>query len=490
MGISLILAGLLFLVVPTVNIVDVMPDFIGYFLIFGGLSKLKHIDSYMKKASGLAMIMAIVNLTKPVAFIVCTMGEGDASASNITTATLIYLVIELIYGINFIRTLFAGFLNLGYQFENGSVEKQKLVGRFLFKRKRLSREHSVMNPQSAEHKRTVGKSGGLKAVVYVSLPKRKAIFAGVDALSVFTVVFFTVRCIFTLVPELSTLAYTLTVSGTYEQVNNTALRLILMAFCVVAGLLLGIAWYVSVRKYLRGVCKDTAFIEKLSDAYRTRVTENSYVMRSIRYSGFEKIAYPAILLGGDLFIDRADLIPDLIPAVLFIFALFMMRKSLFSQKLSFTLLGVYCAVSTAGAVCQYLSLGSHYADTGAEMPFAASLFGVLFPVMKGLFTLILLVFLNSQHRYIDLNFQRAPIYSKGRLTVGTILMIAAQIGSAVGYYTDIISDDLMHFPVKMGDFVWDANVYVSFGSFVVYLVGAVVLLGGIDHVSARLAGKE
>ena len=49
MGLGLVLAGLSFLIVPSVGIIDIMPDFIGYALILKGLSKLSVCSSDLQR---------------------------------------------------------------------------------------------------------------------------------------------------------------------------------------------------------------------------------------------------------------------------------------------------------------------------------------------------------------------------------------------------------------------------------------------------------
>ena len=118
MGFSLILAGLFFLIVPTVNLIDLFPDFVGYLLIFAGLARLKRIDGYMAKCAHYALVMALLSLAKPLALVFSLTDYSDAQSSNITTATLIFAVIELIFGFLLFKNLFDGFANLGYQYEN------------------------------------------------------------------------------------------------------------------------------------------------------------------------------------------------------------------------------------------------------------------------------------------------------------------------------------------------------------------------------------
>ena len=490
MGFSLILAGLFFLIVPTVNVVDIFPDFIGYLLIFAGLAKLKRIDGYMEKCAHYALVMAIVNLAKPIALLFCLTDYSDAQSSNITTATLIFLVIELIFGILLFKNLFSGFANLGYQYEDSQKRTRvKLLGRFAPVRKPLSYEHSVKNKQSSEYKRLM-RAERLHAVKYVSLPRRKAIFKGLDTFSVFTYIFFAVHCVLTLIPELTTLAYTLNIDGSYKQVENSGLRLMLIAICLFLGTILGISWFCIASKYLKGVKRDNFFTERLWNAYRNKFSDNPDVMRSVRYGGFYKLILAALVFGGDLFLDATDFFPDLITAVLLIIAFVYFRKSLPLFKTLITTSSVYALLSAVALGIQAYSYGDFYAATGMDDPWGVKVFSVLFPVIKGVFLAIVLLITVSQLKYVNRNFSRRPLYVKGHLLWGTAIIAVSQIGSAVGYHTDIISDELLHFFIKVRTAAFPVNIYISITSFVVYIFGIIIFLGGFDIVSKKLAGKE
>jgi hypothetical protein len=264
----------------------------------------------------------------------------------------------------------------------------------------------------------------------------------------------------------------------------------LLGFCLAVGTVLGVGWYLSMRRYIRGVKGDRGFIQKLEDAYETKVNSSPDVMRSIRYNGFCKLMIPMLLFGGELFLDGCDCIPDIIPAVLLIAVLVSMRDYIPWGKLSFALASVYALLSAVAAVCQYNTFGSYYSYMMTEKPLYIEIYGYVFPAMKVLFAVMLVFLLVMQIKYVDRNFKLAPLYSKGRFIVGSLIMAAAQLISAVGYFTDIISEDMIHFPVKIGRLIFEANVYVSFGSLIIYMAGFFVYFGALDHVNNRLAGKE
>lgn len=487
MGLGLILAGFIFLIVPTVNIIDVMPDFIGYVLIFAGLARLKRIDAYLYKASHYALVLAGINAAKPVLLFLSLGGNETTRSSNIATATLIFLVLDILFGILFVKSLFDGFSDIGYQFGSSKGKKSKLVGRFAAKRRSILHGDSVLCRESSAYKRILeGKR--LHPQKYVPMPYRSAVFSGVDGAYVFTVVFFILRSLLTLLPELATLDYTVGSDGMYTNAGSEGLRLVLMGLCFALGLAVGIIWYLVVAKYIKRVRKDKVFINDLESAYAARITDNPDIRRSIRYGSFAKLVFAALIFGGDLFIDKFDFIPDIIPAVLLMLAFIRFYKDLFIPPLS----AVTAAINTAlCGFCLYLQVSvSEYGEFYDEVLWQRELFKVMFPISKALFTALVVLLLISQLKYMKKCFKRAPVYSRGKLITGTCIVAASQIGSAVGYFTDIISDDLLHFPVQIGRAVFNANVYISFTSLVVYVVGMILFLGGIEIIQNKLAGKE
>lgn len=76
MGSGLVLAGLAFLLVPSVGIIDLMPDFIGYALILGGISKLTALNGDIERARVKFRFLFYVTLLR--AFMIIPLGMiGD-----------------------------------------------------------------------------------------------------------------------------------------------------------------------------------------------------------------------------------------------------------------------------------------------------------------------------------------------------------------------------------------------------------------------------
>ena len=79
MGFGLIIAGLIFLVNPCYNVIDILPDFVGFFLIFRGLSKMAPLDSDLDDSRTVFSHLALIDRSKYLVFYLLVMGRGGSA---------------------------------------------------------------------------------------------------------------------------------------------------------------------------------------------------------------------------------------------------------------------------------------------------------------------------------------------------------------------------------------------------------------------------
>ncbi len=144
MGFGLIIAGFVFLVNPSFNVIDVLPDFIGFFLIFRGLTRLAQIDPDLDDSRTVFSHLALIDVSKYLAFYLLVMGKGgnmigpdglpvDAlsqRASNetfILVITFVYAVIEVIFFIPAVNKLFSGVDGVSRKTSAGFPEKSSVT---------------------------------------------------------------------------------------------------------------------------------------------------------------------------------------------------------------------------------------------------------------------------------------------------------------------------------------------------------------------------
>ena len=92
MGTGLIFIGFLFLINPELITLDVFPDFIGFFLIARGLSKLALLEERIASARKWALFLSLTSVLKLLA---CTITFSTRIESTRLTVCFFFLVAEL-----------------------------------------------------------------------------------------------------------------------------------------------------------------------------------------------------------------------------------------------------------------------------------------------------------------------------------------------------------------------------------------------------------
>lgn len=222
-GIGYIIAAAVFLCNPVINIVDILPDFIGYLLLIRGLRQLSYISEPAREAKLYASRLMWVTLIK---FLISVAIEiWSSSVLSQPTMRLTYALVfsawELVLFIPMLNRLLESVSMLGLMHDS-----------------------------------------------------RAAIF-GSDQLRILGIVFYSVRVACCMLPEFVYLQsaeelYTVYADNRIVLDYSTYRPYLVVLFGAIA-LVWGIAWCISLCKYLRRVKKDPVF----SDAVCRRLQENS-----------------------------------------------------------------------------------------------------------------------------------------------------------------------------------------------------------------------
>ncbi len=148
-----IFTALLILANPNVHIIDILPDFIAYFLIFSVISEASELAPHFAQAKEACKRLAILCLLKiPASFITVTARAKNIHDTNlIPTFAIIFAVFEMILGYTLIYHASEGLFYLGertdaaalispFQIKSGKVEteiKTQSGSRSFFKRRHL-----------------------------------------------------------------------------------------------------------------------------------------------------------------------------------------------------------------------------------------------------------------------------------------------------------------------------------------------------------------
>jgi len=275
---------------PAYAIIDPLPDFLGYALICIALSRLRDVNSYFEASSRAFTRLALVELLKlPVALSIFSWIALAERSTMLLLAAFCFAVGELILMTTAWRSFFEG-LTVFSEISDGSVA---LRGNMT---KRIMRA---------------------------------------------TLVFFYLREILIVLPELSVLSSQGYDESAFDFSQFTSLFRVLAYFVII---IIGIVWLVRIVRYLAVIGKDHALFESAKQVYEETVINKPGVgiRREIR-SALAVIA-AFMLLSADLTIDGMNVIPDTLAFIVAAVAFVMLRK--------------YSKLWRAGVIVSVLSSGT------------------------------------------------------------------------------------------------------------------------------------
>ena len=317
MNIGYIIIGLFFLLNPMINIIDVLPDFIGYALIVRGLMKYSSICENFKVAYSQFKLLLILSIAKvPCLAVHFIMGAADNVWGLLFTVC--FGIFEILFGIRAFAQLFDG---LSYC--------------------AMRSDTTVSDDFYAD----------------LNLPEKKlstGVFNHFDFISKFTIFFVIFKVVMSVLPELVLLD-----SGEFGTVTPDGIRSIsdyyifFVIFAFALTLVVGIYWFVRIREYFRGVAKDKEYLIALEDKYAATLKQDTYL--PIHRQIFASIAF---FIAGFIFLisipfDGINYIPRAIGAILLGVAALMLRKIYNKEyKKAFRFTMIYSGVSIVTWICQ------------------------------------------------------------------------------------------------------------------------------------------
>ncbi len=268
MGIGLVLIGFLFLINPDLITLDVIPDFIGYFLIARGLSRLALLEERIASARKWALFLSLTSVLKLLA---CTITFSTRIESTRLTVCFFFLVAEVWMSWLFCDNVFKGLQYLAIR-QNGDL--------------------------------------ALKSY---------------DLVHGFTTVFFMVKAGVNFLPQIPVIFYT-NIDADGDQVENytsmvksfRSVRSILFVLGAVVLVFLGVYTARILSAYLKRCRKDREFCENLLSAYRENVVQNESLQTRLAIKTAFFWFFLAFVCLADLYLDFINMIPKPLFA-LFIF---------------------------------------------------------------------------------------------------------------------------------------------------------------------------
>ena len=456
MGIAYILAGVFFLFNPNINVVDVLPDFIGYLLIYRGLFHASFLSDNLRQARDLIWKLAMITAVRAASAVLLPY------TSDTFTLLLVFIfaVLETMYALPAINTVFEGAYAVGTRLGCSSIYQTQ-------EKKKRTKQGTVI--------RTV---------------------EGAERFKVFTVVFFLVKTVATIIPELPSLQLTDDLSGSSRfQLPLAMLRPWMYIFLGFAVLVVGVVWLVRAVRYVNGLRRDSSLCEGIRRYFEDNVASEPGLMAAIRMRKVLFLIGFAALSSITFTLDGLNVLPNVISAVFLFFAFLMLLP-----KDKGALTGMILSVITGGFsignlfvqipyFSEYTAQDSYYITEAANMYGPVRICGMLeFFLLLLSFVWLIVLFcraVKGDTAYIGiLGAEHKPQYNadeRRQEMYRSVLsrMIAAGVTGVIYFGMEIASYTVsVHYPE-----FWIATFAVSI-VWVVMVIRAMV--GAFEDVYQRL----
>ncbi len=230
--------ALILLCNPNIHIIDILPDFIAYFLIFSVVCEAAGLSPHFAEARDAAKRLAILGLFKiPATFLAMAARAANTTDANlIPTFAIIFALFEIILGYTFVFHISEGLFYLGER-----SDATALISPFHIK----------------ERKRSAGeKAGSERFLLYRNQQP--------EVLRNLCILFIFVKAFCSFLPELLLLTRKQDFIGDTAG-QNAFLRLYpyVLTIAISLALAVGIYWLILSRAYMRTVRKEGRFLEAL-----------------------------------------------------------------------------------------------------------------------------------------------------------------------------------------------------------------------------------
>ncbi len=220
---ALIIFALILLINPNVHTIDILPDFIAYFIIARALGYGAVRAPYFEEARGAFLKLGFLSLAKLPSFVIITsVRSGNVSDGDISALFAIcFAAIEIWLSLTAVRSLFTAFYYLGERSDAAS-----LISPFEISKRR------TMTPE------------------------------GLESL---TVAFVIAKCLGYLLPELLLLSKAVLVGSTQKVFNPARLYPYVLILSLIAVLIFGIVFAKRFSRYVKAIFAEGKFKSSLDD---------------------------------------------------------------------------------------------------------------------------------------------------------------------------------------------------------------------------------
>jgi hypothetical protein len=340
--------GCILLFNPNINLIDVMPDALGYLLLLLAIQSASDTFPHFDEAYSAFYKLFWINLAKlPALYIMLSVfAINSYERSIITVFALAFAVLEIIFALPGFRALLEGFAHLG-------------------------------------------QSEGLMPALKAGAHKR-----GIDGVTLWTVVFLVTKAICSALPEFSLISVFETL-GSLDPgaINPARLYPFFAAVGAVVSLVIGGVWLYYTVSYFRALRKSAVMSEFLAQketACRDAVSARAAHRRE-RITLYLLAA--ALLFAFDLILDEKNYLPDILSAICFTVCFLFLGRRTRGARLGLISSALYAASTVARMVAEskYFSL-YEYEDVAyrAGAKYLYTFVGV-FAVLEAVFLIALIL---------------------------------------------------------------------------------------------------
>ncbi len=305
LGLSWLLAAACFLFDPYISIVDLLPDAVGYLLFLPALYRLADLDERLADAAKGVRYLLLIGIARLLALLLAFGFMSPAEQPVFILLALFTLgVLNCIVLIPMWKNLCGGLLYLGSR-----NDATAMFDRRGFRGK--TRTRNVVERYTA-----------------------------------FSAVFFFLREVLAVLPELSVLT---SEQGGVEMDSATGyydfVGLFRLAGSVIS-FVLGVVWLVMTVQMIRKLKSDTPFFARLTEKYRSEVLSchDLFARRAVKGSLLCLIV--AAVLSIDLYLDGVNVLPDVLPALFLLLSVTTLRRYAGKNVPALITAGGYALVST------------------------------------------------------------------------------------------------------------------------------------------------
>lgn len=293
LGMMLIAVGMFFLINPTVNIIDVIPDFIGYLFIVCGIDRLADMEDHFAQAKRNFVLLSVISAAKTVSCLLLAVIDG----TFVILLSFVFAILEAIFFIPAVVNMFGGFHYYGLR-----LESKACYG--IYKNACVTDEN------------------GNKVNV------RKRVCSS-DSILAYTITTFVIRALCYFLPQLPTLfSYSNKgiINGGYRT-DWTYFIPHMYFLCGVLVVAVCLPWAIRFCRYIKGITEDRPLIEALEKRYNENIAPNENYFAEKKTTTVWVFTVLAAVFCFSIYIDYVNWLPSGVACLFFAVVAVLLRKN-------------------------------------------------------------------------------------------------------------------------------------------------------------------